>query len=240
MGAAKILSAGMMWDIRSKLASTVGLHAQDGTSDIAGVIRGRGCAYHLTTAPYPAYKRWRSDVASSPFVRRDIKASYPHHVAGATSDAFSGKLEPIFGVTVGADARLHRYSQAPRLLAIDMEQTLREIRADVAAVIEYYDTEIDEVAEMDSTRTQEMEAIVPLSLNLDSFKPAVGTYWDLIAQMEPLVAQDIVDTVVRMDTAVSEEIEAGAYENADALVRAVWEAEAEYSRQPNRTKDAVV
>jgi hypothetical protein len=240
MGAAKIMLAGQMWDIRSKLASTVVLHAQDGTSNLAGAIRGRGCMYHLTTAPYPAYQRWRSEMSSAPFVRRDVKASYPHHVAGVASEVFSGKTEPVFPITVGSSARLYRYVQSPRTLAIDMERTLAEIRVDVAAVVEFYDAEADGTDQAIRPARGSGVDIEPLSLDLTKFRPVSGTYWDLIARMEPLVAQDVVDTVLRMDSAVAEEIEMGVYADDKELLKTVWSADEEHGALRPKTMDAVV
>lgn len=240
MGAAKILLAGQMWDIRSKLAATAVLHAQDGTSQAAGVVNGRSCTYHITTAPYPAYQRWRAGVSESPFVRREVKSGYPHHVTGAASEVFLDKSEPVFTVPVGSNARLYRYAQAPRLLAVDMERTLAEIRADVASVVAFYDTEADGSVHMSSTTKGKGIDIAPLELNLQKFKPMSGTYWDFIAKMDPLVAQDVVDTVIRMDTAVAEEIEMNMYESEKALLSAVWRADEDGSACRARTQDTVV
>jgi hypothetical protein len=238
--AEKLLLAGMMWDIRAKVASTVTLHADDGTKTAAGVVTSRHGTLHLTTAPYPAYQRWRHAINSSGAVSRGCKSVYPHHAPPRISEVFQGQAEPIISSIAVKGCRLTRYVDSPDRLARDIERTLAEITADVQAVVDFYGAEsVHEEAVLSRGPTRSA-AIVPLALDLGAFKPKAGTYWDVLAEMEPLVAQDIVDTVARMDNSVSSEIEMASYSGPDELLRVALGQDASAEESRHNAQDAVM
>jgi hypothetical protein len=240
MGAAKLMMAGMMWDIRSKSAATVMLRVEDGTSTEAGIITGVHAQYHLTTSPYSAYNRWQSTLAAAGFVTREVKASYPHHSGGVVSRVFTGKTKPLFSIPVGKDSRIFRYAVCPERLGRDIEKTLREIREDVAAVILYYDKEPEDHEAALHKTSDKGKLVQPLALEALQTRPAESSYWDVVARMDQLDAVDLVDEVCRMDNATQLEIESAEYESAEALKAAVWGLVSAGSLAKGAVRDAVV
>jgi hypothetical protein len=238
-GAEKIHLAGLMWDIRAKLAATVSLHAVDGTSEEAGAFNSRHGRYHLTTAPYPAYQRWHRELNASKVVPRSAKVRFPHHTPPKVSLALAGITEPLFSIPVGSTSRLYRYAACPDKLAKDIERTLDLITTDVSLVMSYYDHEEEEVRQAPDPRPGRSEPVAALALDLARFVPRVDSYWDVIAKMEPLDAQDMVDSMAKMDDALSSEIEAESYESIEALKRAVWGSVEAAGSARAATRDAV-
>jgi len=240
MGACKMVIAGLAWEIRAKAASTVSLHASDGTSELAGSWTTRHGKYHITTSPYPAYQRWHKELNAASFVKKDVKLSFPHHLKGAVSRVFDGITSPLFLVPVGGASRAFRYVTNPCALHSDIEKTLKMMSDDTQAAMAYYDSEADEAPSAADIGSGTPEEIVPLTLDLERFKPGFNTYWDIVAKMEPLVASDLVDTVLRMDDAVAEEIEGGTYESEEELRRLVWGHEDEAASASAAARDAVI
>jgi len=240
MGAAKMVLAGLMWDIRAKAAATVVLHVDDGTPTAAGTVRGKHASYHITTSPYAAYHRWQATLTSAGCVSRDVKASYSHHAGGVVSKMFSGKTAPLFAIPVGRDARLYRYASNPERLARDIESTLEEIRQDVASIVAYYDSEPEDLIAMAEPQCTAGIQVEALALENLSVRPAEGTYWDIITRLDPAEAVDVIDTVTRMDTALSTELESAEYESPGALLDAVWGAAEGLDIARKEGRDAVV
>jgi hypothetical protein len=219
-GAERIRLAGMMWDIRAAVASTVSVRIPDGSSTQAGVIIGKHSSYHFTVAPYDAYQRWRSALSKSAVVHRDIKSTYPHHANAVISRTFADKSKPVFKVSVGATSRMFRYVCSPSRLASDIERTLELMLRDVTQVILYYDGEADLTQE--DWPMEAGQVIVPLALDMGRFKPPAGSYWDIIATMDQMTAADIVDAVTRMDDSQAADIEGREYDGPDELAFTVW------------------
>lgn len=236
----KVELAGLMWDIRAKVASTVTLHGEDGTSDQAGRITTRQGTYHITIAPYPAYQRWLKRLNEATFVTRPTKQQFPHHTPPVLSTVFSGIRQPLFLVSPSAASRLFRYSGDPSRLAADIESTLRELLADVRDVMVYYDDEKLASDLPPEPLTGESIPLGSFSVDVEQFRPVAGTYWDLISSMEPLDAQDIVDTVIRMDKAQAEEIEQGSYSTQEELKELVWGLAASAKEAVAAGRDAVI
>jgi hypothetical protein len=237
-GAEKILIAGLMWDMRAKIASTVRFHPDDDTSGRAGTIESVHGRCHLTTAPHSAYTRWHRALNAAPFVRLATKQMYPHHTPAVLSQTFADRQDPLFPVAPGAASRLYRYVTSPGRLAADMEKTLREIASDVQAVVTYYDTE--ELPHDIARVLTKSDEIQPLALNMNMFRPAEGSYWEVITQLDSAIASDVIDAVTRLDAAVAAEIESASYEGPKALEDAVWAAAGESAVSNFAARDAVI
>jgi hypothetical protein len=236
----RIMLAGLMWDIRAKVASTVKLHAEDGTSEQAGSFSTKHGRYHLTTAPYAAYQRWHQALNKSSLVKREMKALFPHHCPAVVSRAFASVDDSLFVTGAGAKCRLNRYADQPSRLARDIEKTLLEITADVSAVMDYYDNEGFDAEPAEVTLARSDMELRPISLDLSGFKPPQNSYWDLVATMDQLDAQDIVDTVLKLDDALATEIEDRQYDSIDDLKKVVWGFVEEAQRASAKGRDAVV
>jgi hypothetical protein len=238
--AEKVELAGMMWDIRAKVASTVNLVQVGGTATCANEIKTHHGRYRITTAPYPAYSRFQRAVNSAACVPRDVKAAFPHHCKSKVGDAFSSVGRPLFAHGSETKIRLMRYTRDPAELSVDIERTIRLIRDDVSAIITAYDNEArGELAHRAAGPTAVM-AVEPLQVNLDRYRPARGSYWDMLGEMEPDEAADLVDAVLKMDNADAAEIETAMYEDAEELKAKVWEAEGVAERVRAAAQDAVV
>lgn len=220
-GAQKMVIAGMMWDIRAKVASTVTLHLDDGTSTSGGIINGRLQQYHITTAPYPAYHRWHQMLNSSGIVSRDSKALFPHHTGGLVSQCFAGVARQLFPVPAGSHSRLFRYVINPSNLAADIERTLDLMITDISAVIKHYDAEGDQSRNVSNSSVPAKIPIAPLALDLSKFKPATGTLWDMLLELDNSDAAFVVDAISQMDHADAEEFESATYNSGADLLRSV-------------------
>jgi len=238
MGAAKVRLAGMMWDIRAKIASSVVLRIDDGTSVSAGYFTGKHGRYHITTVPYAAYQRWHTALNSAGCVKKDVKATFPHHAPAILSEAFSGKETPLYTVSSGAQSRLYRYAVNPSKLGQDIERTLSEMLADIRSVVQYYDAEEDTIPDMSDSPTSGI--VASFDFDPSRYKPAAGSYWDVIGQLEPMDAADLVDAVTRMDSALAAEIESAEYESGEALLQAVWAVESDAAEQLAERRDAII
>jgi len=240
IAAEKLHLAGLMWDIRAKVASTVSLHSRDNTSTLAGEFRTLHGVYHLTTAPYPAYHRWHRAVNKSTLVAKDMKVLFPHHSPARVSEVFMPVATPLFLAPANASCRLFRYAKNPGALAKDIELTLSQICSDVQAVMKHYDDELAEKMAIQDAPIETGIAIHSGRVDISRHMPAAGSYWDLIAQCEPLTASDLVDAVTKMDDAEASEIESAAYANLDELKRAVWGVAEVAAGKLADARDAVV
>jgi hypothetical protein len=236
----KLLLAGLMWDIRSKVASTVSLHSSDATPEAAGVFTTKHGRYHITTAPYPAYQRWQRAVLASKLVPKDLKVNFPHHSHAIISTTFRDVNSPLFPAPAGSDSVLLRYARCPGRLAVDIEKTLSQICADTKEVMVQYDNEATMAAEAHESMPQESFELSKVAIDLNRYIPAANSYWALISDMEPLSAEDIVDTVTRMDSAVASDIESRTYRDEQELRAVVWGAEDIRQAAAARARDAIV
>jgi len=239
-GAEKMTLAGMMWDIRAKVAATVSLHLEDGTSSEAGRIPGKHGAYHLTTAPYPAYHRWYQLLNQSMLVSRVTKARFPHHSPAKISSCYLGVTQPLFNVPVGQNARVFRYATNPSRLTADIEKTLSQIRDDAESVIRFYEDEATSYAPEATAEVPSSTAIMPLNLDLSRFRPPEKGYWNVLTDLTNIEAEAVVDAVTRMDRAVAEEIESAEYESTHALLAAVFSHDEAEKTARNAARDAIM
>jgi hypothetical protein len=238
MGADKLMLAGLMWDIRAKAAASVTLHSPDGTSTIAGTIKGKHETYHITTAPYAAYTRWHQALNTAPYVPVSVKTQYPHHTTARLSHVFENKNSQLFSIPVGSSARLFRYAVNPGALHMDIERTLTEIRDDIKSVVDYYDTE-DRPADVTAVVGPQLE-IRPLAIDTSVYAAARGSYWDVLTQLDSAVASELADQVARLDNALASELELASYATTMELEEAVWSAVEGASRSRASKRDAII
>jgi hypothetical protein len=239
-GAEKMTLAGMMWDIRAKVAATTVLHLDDGTSKEAGRIEGKHGSYHLTTAPYPAYHRWYQLLNQSMLVSRVTKARFPHHSPAKVSRCYLGISQPLFNIPVGQNSRIFRYAFNPSRLASDIEKTLAEIRMDTESVIRFYEEEATANRPESTAGAPIPINIAPLNLDLDRFKPPEKGYWSVLMDLSSMEAEAVVDAVTRMDRAVAEEIESAEYESTRELLAAVFHHDEAEKSAVNAARDAIM
>jgi len=219
-GAHKVRLAAMMWDIRSKCASTCRVHVEDGTAERGGVIQGATGRYHFVTAPYPAYQRWHTTVSQGRTVAVATRAAFPHHAEGAVSDCFKGRHVPLFQLGGQANARLFRYAQNPHRLHTEIEQTLREMREDVAMVIAEYEAERPATDLQFGSPTE----VRVSTFDASQYKPERGTFWDWLPRMTPEDAVMLEESVSQLDALQQEAVYGGVYASEDELWRAIDDA----------------
>jgi hypothetical protein len=237
MGAQRVRLAGLMWDIRSKVASTIKLHRNDGTKTAAGTFNGKHGRYHFTTAPHSAYTRWHKALNDSPVVPVSVKRDYPHHAQPVISRQFAGRDTPLFRMSTATIPRLFRYAAKPSALEADIEGTLTMMLHDVGEVITQFDTE-----ELEHDMPEWADApdeIGELSLDMSRYQPQEGSYWDLLTTLDSTVAADIVDGLARLDEAVASEIESSTFASSEELIKAVSRAEGQESAARAATKESV-
>jgi len=219
VAAYKIRVAAHMWDIRAKAASSVRLHVDDGTSTEAGVIPARTGPYHITTAPYAAYNRWREHLSSGRIVSMDARRTFPHHLDGPVSAAFLGRRDPLFPMGIQARARLFRYSQCPASLAEDISRTLLQITQDVAAVVERYEAE--EIPHDVAPVLVPAPPIAPGIFSLGAVRSAADSYWDMLAGLDQQEAVDTETMLNELPQETQDTLTAGSYESPSAVRDAV-------------------
>jgi len=220
--AQRLRAAALMWDIRSKLASTVQLRKNDGSSEEAGVIMGRHERYHLSTAPYPAYTRWHAYIQGTRAVSLAARRTYPAHVEGTVSAAFAGQRDPLF-VSEG-NARIFRYSSEPARLADDMTKTLGEMRADLEAVVRTYDAERAAVLEMPAASTDAVVPPVRGTFDLEKFRPQEDTFWARLTELDQEEATDVLDTLAQLTQDEQDRITMATYATSAEISDAVFGA----------------
>jgi len=231
----KLIAAGLMWDIRSKAASTVALHMEDGTSETAGVYQGHTARFHLTIAPYAAYTRWLSHINSERVVALEAKQSFPHHTHGRVEDAFQGREMALFPLNGQGSTRLFRYAANPSRLATDLRKTLNEILADMSAVVRMYEEE----RPMTDFGQQTHEPAAVATFDLARYAPAANSYWALLPTLEPEVAVELDEAVSRLSQEDQDAISSATYETGAEMLRRVFEVVDGRAAARARTSDAV-
>lgn len=231
----KILSAGLMWDIRAKCASTVGLHVDDGTSETAGVVVRHGFRFHITTAPYASYTRWMAHINSDRVASITAKRSFPHHVNGPIETAFSGRVEPLFPLNGQGSARLFRYAACPDRLAADIRKTLGEMLSDISKVVERY---AEEAPATDAELPQSTEASA-FTFDIARYAPVSGSYWDLLPQLEAGLAVAVEDAVEMLSSEQQALVFDGAFADPTEMSNFVFQLLDATEAKRATTSDAI-
>jgi len=214
VAAYKLRVAAGMWDIRAKVASSVELHTDDGTATEAGTIPCATGPYHLTTAPYPAYTRWRELLHTGRIVSMAARREYPHHLDGPVERAFLGKREALFPMGAQANARLFRYTTKPARLAEDISETLTHILHDVTAVVARYEHE-EAAVDIAWGEPTVLESAVPREhFSLTAMRPPADDYWTCIAGLEQEDAIDTEDLLLSLPQEVQDMVMARSYTSA--------------------------
>jgi len=215
---ARLTMAGMMWDIRAKAASSVRVHRDDGTSAAAGHYTGPTGQYHITTAPYAAYRRWFDAMASSRRVPNTVRRSYQAHTEGHVSEMFIGKTAPIMPMTGIPAARLLRYVMDPSRLATDIERTLNEMMTDIKATLAHYENESNgfhgDIGESSSVA----QLVSPIQIM--SMRPHTTSFWSILGTLEPDLALAIEEDVAAAPDEVREAIEGGIFHDSTEVLAA--------------------
>jgi len=232
--------AGLMWDIRAKAASTARFHMPDGTSTSAGMVRARTSEYHLTTAPYPAYKRWLDYMNTNRAVSQRLRAAFPARVGGMVSTAFLGKTEPLYPISAAERGRLFRYVNDPALLGVEIEQTLGMMTADVAAVVQQYEAEALLPAPSTPPGTRDDTAPGGITVDLAQFRPAPGTYWALLADLGNADALAAEDAREDLPDTVQEDILSRTWATAEEMLATVLSAQAAQAAGALALRDVIV
>lgn len=221
MSSHRFTTAGMLWDIRAKATSSVKFHTEDDTRETAGRYVGRTGAYHITVAPYNAYRRWYEHIHRSRFVSRTAKEAFPDHITGTVSATFRGKTTALYHMGHEANVRAFRYVANPSVLADDMERTLADLMTDITATIQRYENEVP----LSDWGTWEREPVAELVSPVDimRLKPAATSYWALLLTLEQGLAVAIEEDVSSAPPDIRDAIEGGSYADTAALLAAYRE-----------------
>jgi hypothetical protein len=218
LAAHRLMTAGMMWDIRAKTATSIKFHVEDTTSVKAGHYTSKTGTYHITTAPYPAYRRWYEHIHESRLVSRAAKEGYPSTIQGAVALAFSGHVTPLYHLGELSTARAFRYAARPDQLASDIERTLSEIMRDLQATIDHFENEAP-LADNGWAVAQHHE-VQESPIDLMKFKPRASSYWAVLLLLEQDLALAIEEALEQGPPDVRDALQAGEYADAAALVSA--------------------
>jgi len=217
--------AGLTWSIRANATLTISVVFRDLGQSAASRVLVAGDTASLTTAPYKAYALWREEAKK---MRLDL-SGYPAKVQGKVSHVFSGKKTPMLDTGNFKGARPVRYLDEPDSLSEDMEKTFGEIRDTLEGVADFFATE----GEMEEWREPEAEGI-PLekgSIDMMAYRPAPGSLWDVIVQLESHDSVWIADTLEDLDERQLAKIEGMRYESGAQLKAVVEEVVAEAERR---------
>jgi len=215
---ARFTMAGMMWDIRAKTASSVRVHRDDGTSAAAGHYAGATGQYHITTAPYAAYRRWFDAMASSRRVSPAVRRSYQAHTEGHVSEMFTGKVVPIMPMAGIPPARLLRYVMDPSKLATDIEKTLKEMMTDIRSTLVYYENESNGLHGDAGESSSIAQLVSPIQVM--SMRPHATSFWAILGTLEPDLALAIEEDVAAAPDDVREAIEGGVFRDSAEMLAA--------------------
>jgi hypothetical protein len=215
---ARFVMAALMWDIRAKAASSVRVHREDGTSAAAGHHGGSTGSYHITTAPYAAYRRWYDSMMASRRVPPTVKRSYTAHTEGHVSEMFKDKTAPIMPMSGIPAARLLRYILDPSKLATDMERTLEEMMTDISATIDHYEAEANEAPSPRGDSVPVAQLVSPV--HITSMRPHETSFWAILGTLEPELALAIEEDVAAAPDTVREAIEGGMFNSSSEMLSA--------------------
>jgi hypothetical protein len=238
VAAYKIRVAASMWDIRAKAAATTRLHTDDPTAHSAGTIYGRTGVYHLTTAPYPAYTRWRELLHAGRIVSMEARRVFPHHLDGPVELAFFGRRDPLFPMGAQSRSRLFRYSCCPAKLAEDIRDSLSHIRADTEETLLRYEAE--EAAVDMSMPAHIMAAPSGNVYTLTAVRPPPDDYWTMLAGLDALDAIDTEDVMLTLPQETQDEITSQRFDTPGAVRTAVLSAAGSAQAARDASRDAVV
>jgi hypothetical protein len=210
--AAAIRMAGLLWNIRAQATSTLSISFNNDQPSSSVMIRGARTTASVSTAPYAAYERWRSAAAAL----KVEMSSYPKQLSHKVSSVFKGKVRPMLELGPYTKARVMRYVACPELLYRDIEKTIKEVCASVKEVIERYESE--GLEEMTGAVRDTTELEIRPVLDLKKFKPAEGTFWDLIKDMDQYDAVWIVELLEEVSQDVADRLTQGRYRDAEALL----------------------
>jgi len=211
----QITAAGLMWDMRAKLAATSRLDVE--SDKVSNIVASRRERYRISCAPHAAYFRWRDGMYSMRVSTHNKMRIYPSHIAGRVSDVFRGKTEALFGVAGFQDSRLYRYVANPSRLSTDMENTLQMMIADVNHTVKQYEEEEIDIPDpvVDRAGHPVTELVLP------SMRPSASSFWALLPQLEQSLAMEIDDLVMSMPDEEASDIHSRHYEDASHLVKHV-------------------
>lgn len=222
IAASRFTTAGLMWDIRAKAASSIRFHVEDATSSKAGYYTSNTGTYHITTAPYPAYRRWYEHVMSTRLISRAAKEGFPATVQGAISTAFSGHNAGLYHLGELASTRAFRYVAKPDQLSVDIERTLSEVMADLRLTIDHFESE--SALEDNGWVTQRHHEVQASPVDLMKFKPQATSYWATLLTLEQDLALAIEEELDRGPPDVRDAMQAGEYVDGAALTTAFYAA----------------
>jgi len=227
-------AAGAMWDIRAKMAATAHLEVEsDRTTNIVASRRDR---YRIGCSPHAAYTRWRDTMARLKVSTPAKMRIFPHHVTGKVSMIFDGKTEALFGLPGLTDVRLFRYVAQPSRLCVDMEATIAMMVQDVNNTVKFYESEEDySPAHSDAGAAQPVEVFT-----MPDMRPAAGTFWALLPQLEQTLAVELDDLVAAMDEDAANDVQGRVYDDAAAMAVYVLSVADELAESRARVADVVV
>jgi len=211
----QVTSAGLMWDIRAKLASTSRLEIE--SEKTTNVIASRRERYRIACSPHAAYTRWKDGMFRLRTSTLAKMKTFPNHITGKVSDVFRGRNEALFGVAGLQAVRLFRYVTSPAKLHEDMEKTLGMMLADVNHTVQLYESEEAHVPEPIAERV----GTAVQTFDLPDMRPAPGTFWDLLPQLESGMALEIDDLVMAMDDDAISDIHGRTYDDPTDLANYV-------------------
>lgn len=216
----RLTTAGLMWDIRSKAASTARLHCDEPGGQAAGHrLMGTG-HYHISTSPYAAYGRWFAHISQSRLVLRAAKQGFPAHAVGLISHVFAPHTQALYHLGPLASARAFRYVAQPHQLAADIEQTLQEMWADTQRTLEFYERE----QPLQDFQPGPSTAVLVTPIDFSRYKPPQGSYWDTLLHLEPGLAVALEETVDALPEDVAQHLQTRMYHDGDELVREIQKA----------------
>jgi len=235
IAANRFITAGMMWDIRAKAATSVKFHVEDTTSVKAGYYVARTGAYHITTSPYPAYRRWYEHVSATKLISRAAKSGFPPSITGTVSSAFSGHTVSLYHLGGLSTTRAFRYVARPDQLHADIERTLSEIMMDLRNTIDHFEAE-EPLADngWETARKHEVQAS---PVDLMKFKPQATSYWAILLTLEQDMALAIEEELDQGPADIRDSIQAGEYVDSTALLAALSAAADE--RSSRATHDTI-
>jgi hypothetical protein len=214
-GSAVLRSAGRMWDIRAAASYTVSLTAEDPGRSAVSSIEVAGL--WVRTAPYNAYARWLEAASAAGLPVDD----YPQQVKGHVSEVFRGRGRPLHDCWGLGSTRVLRYIHQPSLLHRDIEKTLSELSDTLREVAERHLERPD--SEGIAAESSEQVALGGMKLDMDRFKPAEGSLWDVITQLDSYDSAWVAETLEDLDDEAQEKLEEGRYRSGDHLLQTLTE-----------------
>jgi len=227
-GSAVLRAAGRMWDIRAAAAYTMSLTTENPGRSAVEHIETAGM--WVRTAPYNAYSRWLEAAAAA----RLTVGDYPDQVKGHVSDVFKGRGRPLHECWGMGATRVLRYMYQPSLLHRDIEKSLSELSNTLREVADRY---------MDKSDPNEPSSGSPVAMELhsvkidmDKFRPAEGSLWDVITQLESYDATWVAETLEDLEDEVQTELEQRRYKSGDQLMSVLTDlVESRQSEKVNET-----